>query len=385
MPSLVEKREAEYNILDNLVVLDEDPDPTIKGVLLSDQISFYADKHKLIHPFDKANLKPAGYELTVGDEYFRGGEYHSLEKENGKIVIPPFEVAVIKTRERVCLPRFMIARWNIKVSQAYNGLLWVGGPQVDPGYKGFLFCPLYNLSDQTVILSHGEAIALIDFTKTTDFNKGQSIAYRSRPTRPIIEDFGIDDFKSALHTKAAQKIDEFDGKVRALEQRFVTFTQISIAVFALMFGLLGTITKVNSDAHGAEAGVALSLWGAATTAISAWALLLAIFSYFNTKISEAFFERNSYSIVSQAQSLVDFLRYAWKRGVVASLVACILFGLTIYFFSKPYYDQLGHGVALQEQVDKVQQTQASDLQALAQRVNALESQLSQTKVQVKQP
>ena len=48
------------------------------------------------------------------------------------------------------MPRFLIGRWNIRVTVAYKGLLWVGGPQVDPGWVGHLFCPIYNLSDQEV-------------------------------------------------------------------------------------------------------------------------------------------------------------------------------------------------------------------------------------------
>lgn len=116
MGSLAKKIEEQLERLKRFEPLEIDPDPEISGVLLSDQIVYYARNHHLIEPFDiDDKLKPAGYELSVGDEYFLSGEYHNLED---RVVIPPFEVAVIKTKEIVRLPRFMIARWNIRVKHA---------------------------------------------------------------------------------------------------------------------------------------------------------------------------------------------------------------------------------------------------------------------------
>ncbi|KFD42568.1 hypothetical protein HY02_00295 [Peptococcaceae bacterium SCADC1_2_3] len=135
---------------------EEDPKGE-PGVLLSDEIERYVCEFKLIDPFNSENLKAASYQLTVGDEYAVGGEIGKLYDEAGKnkIKIPPFEVTVIKTKEMINMPRFLIGRWNIRVSKAYDGLLWVGGPQVDPGYVGHLYCPIYNLSNREVIYRVG--------------------------------------------------------------------------------------------------------------------------------------------------------------------------------------------------------------------------------------
>src|SRR3972149_3072064 len=190
------------------------------GVLLSDEIEYYVREHKMIDPFNIENLKPASYELTVGYEYSIGGESKTLSDENGKniIEIKPFEVVIIRTREVINLPRFIIARWNIRVRKAYEGLLWVGGPQVDPGWVGYLSCPLYNLSYRPVTLTLYDPIAVIDFVKTTPFNKGECVEYqlkkgenkpeRQLPSRILFEDYNPGKLKSALFTEAAQKIDE---------------------------------------------------------------------------------------------------------------------------------------------------------------------------------
>ena len=142
-------RKEERARIEKLCDVRVDPHPEVSGVLLSDEIEFYVTHGQLIEPFSDCNLKPAGYELTVGDEAILGGKSLRLNDHDKRgLCIPPFEVAVVKTGETLNLPRFLIGRWNIRVYWAYKGLLWVGGPQVDPGYVGHLFCPLYNLSNK---------------------------------------------------------------------------------------------------------------------------------------------------------------------------------------------------------------------------------------------
>ena len=112
MKTVSQKRAEELQRLESFVPADVDSEPDKHGVLLSDQIKHLVNECQLIDPYDPKNLKPAGYEITVGDEYYLGGEYYSFDdvSHGNSIIIPPFEVAVIKTHETVCLPRFVIAR-----------------------------------------------------------------------------------------------------------------------------------------------------------------------------------------------------------------------------------------------------------------------------------
>jgi deoxycytidine triphosphate deaminase len=240
MPSHSQKRHAERLELRSTPPSETDPHPNVTGVLLSDEIIYYADNHNLIRPFNRDNLKPAGYELTIGDEYYSSGAFFELDAsdpDKQTIRIPPFDVAVLKTTEIICMPRYMIARWNIRVKHAYSGLLWVGGPQVDAGYVGHLFCPIYNLSDKPVTLHVGDPIAVIDFIKTTHFDPAKPETELKRypwpPKRLFLEDYGIDDLRSALFTTAGQKLAEFEEQIKNLESRFIVFTQLSFAIFAL--------------------------------------------------------------------------------------------------------------------------------------------------------
>jgi deoxycytidine triphosphate deaminase len=194
----------------------EEEDRT-SGVLLSDRIERLCNKYKMIHPLNKEHLKPASYELSVGDLFSRSGETFPL-KPRESFAIEPFDVVLIQTLETLNLPPFLIARWNIRIKWAYRGLLWVGAPQVDPGFRGFLSCPIYNLSNKAVTLSHGEPIAAMDFVMTTPFVTGKSLHYEwDKRTRLLFTDYEKDKLESALLTEAANKLKAMEGKTGQLE------------------------------------------------------------------------------------------------------------------------------------------------------------------------
>jgi len=61
----------------------------------------------------------------------------------------------------------MIARFNLRVTQVYRGLLLGTGPQVDPGLRGHLGCPIHNFTDEEKTIEFLESLVTIDFEKTT--------------------------------------------------------------------------------------------------------------------------------------------------------------------------------------------------------------------------
>jgi deoxycytidine triphosphate deaminase len=218
------------------------------GVLLSDAIKYCIDKFDLIRPFDENNLKPANYKLTIGDEYAIGGAVAQLSDISGQneLRIAPFQVAVIKTRERINMPPFLIGRWNIRVQLAYKGLLWVGGPQVDAGYVGHLFCPIYNLSGKEVVLHYGDSIAVIDFVRTSKITD-QSLKYKPvPPERVLLEDYEARALTSGLYEIATEKISGFEkqlttlmndseDRMTSLQARVDTFVVVTFTIIAVLF------------------------------------------------------------------------------------------------------------------------------------------------------
>lgn len=241
------RRDVEREFLESLPSAPyEDVEP---GVLLSDRVRHLATHFKLIEPFKAEKLKPAGYELSVGALYSMGGKTFRLTDTPGdnEISISPFEVVVIQTLERLNMPEFLIARWNVRTRWAYQGLLWVGAAQVDPGFKGYLACPLYNLSDSTVLLHYGEEIAVIDFVTTTSpLTQPEHEKYKPLTrTRLLFEDYAPDKLRSALATQAKDKIEGFEKEMKEFRGRLdlivgVTFT--AIGVLAAAAGIFATKT-----------------------------------------------------------------------------------------------------------------------------------------------
>jgi len=107
------RREKEIEYLKSLPEIPFDQGrPT--GVLLSDEIEYYATRYNMIVPFNPDKMTAARYELSVGELFSKGGKTGKLLDEPGQneIVINPFAVAIIQKLARLNLPHFIIARWN---------------------------------------------------------------------------------------------------------------------------------------------------------------------------------------------------------------------------------------------------------------------------------
>ena len=74
------------------------------GVLRSDRIVHYCETLRLIDPFKPACLRPAGYDLRVGDRYAIGGKRRPL-RPGDVLTIGPYQVAIIQTLETLNLRR----------------------------------------------------------------------------------------------------------------------------------------------------------------------------------------------------------------------------------------------------------------------------------------
>ncbi len=265
--------------------IDEDPEKGESGVLLSDEIWRYVKNFKLICPFNPDNLKAASYYLTVGDEYALGGKKGKLYYKPGEnaIKIPPFQVAIIKTNEIINMPRFLIGRWNIRVTRAYEGLLWVGGAQVDPGWVGHLYCPIYNLPDEEVVLEKGKELATIDFVRTTTFNrekKNEIVMFPRDKKFRTIDDYNWR-LKSALFTEAAERIDDIEKKVSRVESIIGFMLTIIVILFAVISIFVTSSQKVQ---------VSLPIWLYFSFASSIGAITISIYLLVRKSVRSRRFE-----------------------------------------------------------------------------------------------
>ena len=180
-------------------------------VLLADEINrLCVDENgkpvekPLIAPFSPSRLREASYQLTLGNEVHLGGQQRRL-KPSEEIILPAHQVAVVSTTETLLIPQNLVARWSLRVANIYEGLLWTGGPQVDPGWEGRLFCPIYNLAERPVVLKCGDGLFTMDFVRTTPVTPALEELWKSKeypkvpfePVRKTLEEHDSHRLRSA--------------------------------------------------------------------------------------------------------------------------------------------------------------------------------------------
>ncbi len=260
---IAELRKAEEERLFQLADCPEDR-PDQVGVLLSDRIRRYCrdcGDYRLIDPFHDDLLRPASYTLTVGRNYSYRGERRALT-DGRCFEIGPYQVAVIETYETINMPPFLIGRWNVQVGRAYQGLLWVGGAQVDPGFRGLLCCPIYNLSKEPVPISFRAELAVIDFVATTPYNHRYCKRFSWKERKRLV----FDDYQP-LQSGIAEEVDKFNKtikdnndrvtaeltgskeelrtKLTETNTRIDNFVTLTFTVVAVLFAALGIVASMN--------------------------------------------------------------------------------------------------------------------------------------------
>ena len=259
------------------------------AILLSDQIHYYINELNppLLHNPDGKQiseeeldecLDAASYKLRLGDEAHVGGEWVRVSADK-PLVIPAHQVAVVKTHEDVNLPRFLIARWNLRVKWVYEGLLWTGGPQVDPGWQGHLYCPIYNLAERQIVIPHKERAFTMDFALTTPLpentttegftksghtEEGYKVSLHKPQRGKTIQSHDVNRLRSAPFEQLRQ-LANLDVRVNS----FNTFTFLVLAVVVAAIGVvaslgIGPVARSGSDsvlvaANGGGANLVLAI------------------------------------------------------------------------------------------------------------------------------
>jgi deoxycytidine triphosphate deaminase len=111
------------------------------------------------------NIEGASYDLSLGDEYYYKGRIHTLTKKQPLLLIEPYDYAIVTSRENANMPKDFCGRFDLSVSLFCQGVILSNGPQIDPGFRGILFCLLLNSSSSPVLLKRGQHYATIEFIK----------------------------------------------------------------------------------------------------------------------------------------------------------------------------------------------------------------------------
>ena len=165
------------------------------ALLNSHDITRYVKEGCLLEEdrFEATRLKPASYEMK-----FLGTLYH-WEDKDGRLerqcieVVDGTDVAISRNsisylwlEERLRLPEYIAARFNLRIKEVHKGILLGTGPLIDPGFGGRILIPLHNLTDNDYHLKGGEGIIWVEFTKVSmnDYWRPDK-EVRKRPSRLV--------------------------------------------------------------------------------------------------------------------------------------------------------------------------------------------------------
>ena len=156
---------------------ERDPLPDIEPALLNSlDIRRYVDLGCLLEgeSFDRQRLKPASYEMRFLEDLYdwqekdgRLGKRCREVSKGDRVTLVKNSISYLWTEERLRLPEYIAARFNLRIREVHKGILLGTGPLIDPGFGGRIFVPLHNLTDTDYVLTGGDGIIWVEFTKVS--------------------------------------------------------------------------------------------------------------------------------------------------------------------------------------------------------------------------
>jgi deoxycytidine triphosphate deaminase len=232
-------------------------------------VRYCTTRTPLVTPFQEAQVKTAGYDLSLGNEYFLGSEglkgsvirvgllddddpqpapsgvlqwfaRHLLptpapapgptpERRGKTVILPPNQVIIFTMKERVQLPRTLVGHLSLKLELLLKGLLMASQSQIDAGYEGPIYLLLYNLSDKEVSLSVGQEALRLEFEEV---DQATDVAYKGRYSQ-------TESLQEALLTPVNSSLSHMNAKVEENERYVSSLKRSGLA--ALVVGLAAVL------------------------------------------------------------------------------------------------------------------------------------------------
>ena len=204
------------------------------GALSQKIISRMIECGMLLRNADPKMINGASYDLRLGDEYYYDGKIQKLSDERPFLTIEPYDYAIVSCKETAWIPRDVIAKFGLTVGLFCQGVILSNGPQIDPGFRGTLFCLLFNTSNRAVHLKRGKHYATIEFNKLIGYAEPYEGKYQGKER--IIEYIP----ENALHGA----INELKKEVEHLKTESRVMQNIYLGVVALMFAIISILLVI---------------------------------------------------------------------------------------------------------------------------------------------
>jgi dCTP deaminase len=188
-----------------------------------------------VEHFDEKNLKEACYDLRIGDEVFLSEKRvpKRLSDRDPYVILPPGQFALIKTFEKVRIPRDIVAFISIRSKLKFQGLINISGFHVDPTYEGHLIFSVQNVGPNDIRLEFQQPAFMIMWSRL-------SMPYKEEegvPPRPQGYDRITLEMMAQLGGPSVTLV-SLQKRVEELSLRLKIYGGFAIAAFLVVLGLL---------------------------------------------------------------------------------------------------------------------------------------------------
>lgn len=188
----------------------------------------------LLDHADVSGVQGASYDLLLGDEYYYAGKIKKLSGSDPFLTIEPYDYAIVSCKERACMPRDVIAKFGLTVGLFCQGIILSNGPQIDPGFRGTLFCLLFNTSNRAVHLKRGKHYATIEFNKLIEPAKPYEGKYQG--TENIIEYIPANALQGAIN-ELKKEIEKLKNESRLMQSIYLGVAGLMFAIISILLVL----------------------------------------------------------------------------------------------------------------------------------------------------
>ena len=201
------------------------------GVLSRELITLMIDCGMLIVGGNTKSISNASYDLLIGEEYYHGGKIAQLTTQDPFIQIEPYDYVIASCKEMTNFPRDISARFDISVNLFCQGIIMSNSTQVDPGFRGKLFCLLFNTSNKTVYLQKDTHFTTLEFHKLLE------------PTTPYSGKYnGIENILPYLPTNVLQgAIHELKIEIEKMKSENKTLQNIILGSLSIFLALIAIL------------------------------------------------------------------------------------------------------------------------------------------------
>ena len=209
------------------------------GVVDGESIRAMINAGSLLTRANSENVQSASYDLRLGSQAWCQGKFIELDRRNPSLRIPAYSYAIVTSEEEARVPRFLTGTYDLTVSGFMDGLVLSNGPQVDPGYRGALFCTLFNGRDVPRGVTIGRHFATIQFVTTTSVTVGYRGKYQGKTELPA---FVSENTAVSPGGNIVERIDKLersiDDKVAPVRAFWWASLSVVIAIHVMIAGLL---------------------------------------------------------------------------------------------------------------------------------------------------